>query len=119
LALVTNGDARAQRAKIERFDLARHFDCIVIESEFGQGKPSPAIFLHALGVLERSPRDAWMVGDSLTFDISPAKDLGIFSVWVDRAQTGIPTGSLCKPDRIIGSLLELVEEESSPCRPTA
>jgi putative hydrolase of the HAD superfamily len=108
LALVTNGEARSQRAKIERFDLARHFDCIVIEGELGAGKPDPAVFLHALSVLRREPHDAWMVGDSLVFDIAPALKLGIFSVWIDRFRAGPPAEAQCKPDRIIGSLLELM-----------
>ena len=34
LALLTNGTSQGQRAKIERFDLARHFDYICIEGEF-------------------------------------------------------------------------------------
>src|SRR5262249_61178984 len=39
LALVTNGDAGMQREKIATFDLARFFDVVVIEGEFGCGKP--------------------------------------------------------------------------------
>lgn len=109
LALITNGDAREQRAKIERFDLTQHFDCIVIEGEFGIGKPSPAVFLHALSVLRSDPHDAWMVGNSLIFDIAPAMDLSIFSVWIDHARRGIPANAPCKPDRIVGSLFELID----------
>ena len=37
LALVTNGDATQQRDKIERHDLARFFDAILVEGEFGVG----------------------------------------------------------------------------------
>lgn len=109
LALITNGDARAQRAKIERFDLTQHFDCILIEGEFGIGKPHPAVFLHALSILRRDPHDAWMVGDSLIFDIAPAVDIGIFSVWVDHERSGISESAPCKPDRIIGSLFDLID----------
>jgi len=107
LALVTNGDAGAQRAKIERFDLARRFDYILIEGEFGIGKPTPAVFLHALGILQRKPEEAWMVGDSLVFDIAPAVKLGMFSVWVDHQRAGIFADSPYTPDRIISSLSEL------------
>jgi len=35
MALVTNGDKSQQRRKIERYDLARFFDVILIEGEFG------------------------------------------------------------------------------------
>ncbi|HEY7649362.1 MAG TPA: HAD family hydrolase, partial [Methylomirabilota bacterium] len=39
LGLVTNGDAGQQRDKIERFELGPFFEVIVIEGEFGAGKP--------------------------------------------------------------------------------
>jgi putative hydrolase of the HAD superfamily len=39
LGLVTNGDASQQRDKIARHALAGYFDVIVIEGEFGAGKP--------------------------------------------------------------------------------
>ena len=35
LAMITNGSTASQRAKIERFDLARFFDFILVEEEFG------------------------------------------------------------------------------------
>lgn len=110
LALITNGEARFQRSKIERFDLARLFDCILIEGEFGTGKPDPAVFRHVLKALGRQAQDAWMVGDSLIFDIAPANALGIFSVWMDSAGAGIPASATCKPDRTIQSLVEIVSD---------
>src|SRR5512145_2158133 len=39
LALITNGASVAQRRKIERYRLDRYFDCMLIEEEFGAGKP--------------------------------------------------------------------------------
>ena len=111
LALITNGEARTQRSKIKRFDLARHFDCILIEGEFGTGKPNPAVFTHALSTLGQHPQDSWMVGDSLTFDIAPALDLGIFSVWMDRTRTGLPSSAPCRPNRIIRSLVEIMTND--------
>ena len=51
LGLVTNGAAAPQRAKIDRFDLARFFDVIVVEGEAGFGKPDRRVFERALGAL--------------------------------------------------------------------
>ncbi len=107
LALVTNGEDRFQRSKIERFDLARHFACIVIEGEFGVGKPDPAIFTHALNAIGHQPEDAWMVGDSLTFDIAPALNLGMHTAWIDRTGTGLPEGTPYEPTLIVNSLSAL------------
>jgi putative hydrolase of the HAD superfamily len=83
LALLTNGEAANQRRSVERYGLAHHFDCIVIEGEFGVGKPDERVFRHALESCSAAPDSAWMVGDSLEADIAPAVALGLHAVWVD------------------------------------
>ena len=52
LALLTNGGSKAQRRKIDRFDLAPLFDAILIEGEVGFGKPDPRIYAQALATLD-------------------------------------------------------------------
>jgi putative hydrolase of the HAD superfamily len=106
-ALLTNGAAQAQRAKLERFGLARYFDCIVIEGELGAGKPEERVYRHALERLETPPDEAWMVGDNLEWDVAAPQRLGIAGVWVDCFARGLPDGTLVRPDWIIGSLSEL------------
>lgn len=108
LALLTNGNADFQRRKIERFGLAPFFDCIVIEGEFGVGKPDERVYLHALDRLNVTSGEAWMVGDNLEWDVAAPQRLGIFCVWNDFAGIGLPEGSPARPDRIIRSLTELV-----------
>jgi len=107
LGLVTNGDASQQRDKITRHALARYFDVIVIEGEFGAGKPDAAVYLHALETLGARPGDTCMVGDHLDFDIAGAQQLGMQGIWIDRAGAGLPAGCVVRPDRIIRSLTEL------------
>ena len=53
LALVTNGAADTQRAKVERFELAHRFDHIQIEGEHGFGKPDERAYLHAMAGARR------------------------------------------------------------------
>jgi putative hydrolase of the HAD superfamily len=48
LALVTNGAAGTQRAKVERFALTHRFDHIQIEGEHGFGKPDERAYRHAM-----------------------------------------------------------------------
>ncbi len=48
LALLTNGSAQIQRRRIERHQLVPLFDCILIEGEFGAGKPDERVYLYAL-----------------------------------------------------------------------
>ena len=52
LGLITNGDAQGQRAKIDRFNLDALFDSVVVEGEFGVGKPDARVFQHSLAVPE-------------------------------------------------------------------
>jgi len=82
LALVSNGAAQAQRAKVERFGLAPLFEAIVIEGEFGQGKPEPAVYAHALSLLGVAAGDAWMVGDNLEWDVAMPRRLGLRGILI-------------------------------------
>jgi putative hydrolase of the HAD superfamily len=109
LALLTNGDGRYQRSKITRFALARYFQCIVVESEFGVGKPDPAVFRHALQTLGGlDPRQVWMVGNDLRFDVAPAAALGLTTIWVDVRGRGLNDSAPVRPDRIIRNVIELI-----------
>jgi putative hydrolase of the HAD superfamily len=105
VALVTNGDAREQRFKIERHDLARFFDAIVIEGELGHGKPDAVAYETALAGLGVAPGpEVAMVGDHLEFDVAGAQRLGLRGVWLDRAKQGIPRESPVRPDCIVWGL---------------
>jgi putative hydrolase of the HAD superfamily len=109
LALVTNGAAAPQRKKVERFALAHRFDHIQIEGEHGFGKPEEAAYRHALHALGVGPREAWMVGDNLEWEVVAPQRLGIHAIWYDGYGAGLPPGSPIRPDRIIRTLPELLE----------
>lgn len=108
LALLTNGNTAEQRDKIERFRLAPLFECIVVEGEFGVGKPDERVYRHALACLGIPPAEAWMVGDNLEWDVQGAQQVGIYAIWMDHAGRGLPPDSPIRPDRIIHTLAELV-----------
>ena len=111
LALVTNGAADTQRAKVERFALTHRFDHIQIEGEHGFGKPEERAYLHAMQALGVTAQDTWMVGDNLEWEVEAPQRLGIYAIWMDVHGEGLPAGSTVKPDRIIRSLAELVPVE--------
>ena len=69
LALVTNGAAAPQRAKVERFNLAPLFNHVQIEGEAGFGKPQERAYVHAMQVLGVEPHETWMVGDNLEWEV--------------------------------------------------
>ena len=108
LALVTNGAADMQRAKVERFALGHRFDHIQIEGEHGFGKPEERAYLHAMDALGVTASDTWMIGDNLEWEVVAPQRLGIYAVWMDVHGVGLPPGSTIKPDRIVRSLTELV-----------
>ncbi len=108
LALLTNGATVWQRAKIERYALAQHFECILIEEEFGVGKPDERIFKAALEALGVKPSEAWMVGDNLEWDVAGAQRVGVHGIWMDHRSKGLAEDSPIKPDRIISRLSDLV-----------
>ena len=108
LALITNGAADTQRAKIERFALAHRFDHIQIEGEHGFGKPEEKAYLHAMETLGVTAPDTWMIGDNLEWEVVAPQRLGIYAIWIDVHGQGLPAGSTIKPDRIIRSLTELL-----------
>lgn len=107
LGLVTNGSATDQRAKIERFDLARHFDHIQIEGEFGCGKPDPRVYRAAMDALRSRPDETSFVGDNLEWDVAAPQRLGLYAIWVDTARQGLPAGTPVQPHQIVHSLAEL------------
>jgi putative hydrolase of the HAD superfamily len=110
LALITNGASAVQREKIARFGLAPFFDGIFIEGELGFGKPDERVFRSALAAVGAEPRDAWVVGDNLEWEIVPAKRLGMGAVWVDSRGRSLKIPrppSDARPDRVVRAIAEL------------
>lgn len=114
LALVTNGAAKSQRAKIDRFDLAHRFDHVQIEEEAGFGKPDEQAYLHAMTALDVVPSETWMVGDNLEWEVAAPQRLGIFAVWHDVEGRGLPPSSRIRPDLIIHALSDLLRHLPAP-----
>lgn len=108
MGLITNGAGEAQRRKVERFALAQWFEVIVIEGEFGCGKPDERVYRHALAALQATPESAWMVGDNLENDVLAPQRLGVTGIWVNPAGRALPPDAPERPSRIIRALAELV-----------
>ena len=107
LALLTNGAGVAQRKKLARFKIEDLFDAIFVEGEVGFGKPDERVYRRALDALGVEPRDAWMVGDNLEWDVAAPQKLGMSGVWIDVRGRGLPADSAVTPDYTILSLAEL------------
>ena len=107
LAMITNGGTDTQRLKINQFGLEPYFDNILIEGEFGCGKPDERVFRHTLEKLKVKPSGTWMVGDDMRYDIAPCRALGIFSVWVNGHGDGEHKVEGVKPDKVIQTIVEI------------
>jgi putative hydrolase of the HAD superfamily len=110
LALITNGNAQEQRAKVERAELEPLFEFVLIAGEFGVSKPDQRVFRHTLKQMDVLPAETWMVGDNLLNDVGGAQAVGIYGVWVDGQGTGLPEHSPVRPDRTVRSIVELVPD---------
>lgn len=107
LALLTNGSAAVQRGKVTRFALEQHFDAVLIEGELGFGKPDNRVYELALRRLDVKAAEAWMVGDILEWDVTPAQRLGMTGVWIDLENSGVPDGVELPPDFVVSGLAEV------------
>jgi putative hydrolase of the HAD superfamily len=108
LALITNGAAGPQRAKVVRFALEHRFEHIQIEGEHGFGKPEERAYTHAMAALGVTARDTWMVGDNLEWEVAAPQRLGIHAIWHDGYGVGLPPDCPVRPDRIIRQLSQLL-----------
>lgn len=110
LALLTNGSSEFQRRKLQRYHLESLFDAILVEGEWGVGKPHPSVFEEALERLSMRPSDVWMIGDNFDADICGAAAVGIPGVWVHHGRP-VPERGVAPLHAVahIREILELVE----------
>ncbi len=111
VAVVTNGDANGQRAKLDHLGLPALLDACCISGELGIRKPDPRIFQVAAERCGEDLAEAWMVGDGEP-DILGARHAGIRSVWLHRGRTW-PRSDVT-PDHIAGGLLEALALLDAP-----
>jgi putative hydrolase of the HAD superfamily len=109
LGMATNGSTVGQRAKIERFELVQYFERIIVEEEFGVGKPHRGVYEALFVALRADPAKTWSVGDNLEWDVGGPQAFGAYGIWVDASGDGLPKGADVKPDRTIRSISVLLE----------
>ena len=84
---------------------------IAASAELGIAKPDKLIFEKALELAGCQPSDSAMVGDRLDNDISPAKKLGMKTVWIRKGLSAYQNVDFGKKiaDWVIDDLSELKE----------
>jgi putative hydrolase of the HAD superfamily len=99
-AIVTNGPAVQQRAKIRNTGLDRLVHGWAISAEVGHDKPDPEIFRAAAAAAGASLDGAWVIGDSPQADIAGAHGLDLRSVWVSGGRPW--TEAAYRPTHVAG-----------------
>jgi putative hydrolase of the HAD superfamily len=107
-AILTNGAADLQRAKIADAGLDDATDLVVVSSEVGAKKPDPAVVEHALLTLGAEKAGSWIVGDNIWADVLAGTRAGIRTVWVNRAGKSRPEEAPV-PDVEVRDLADLPE----------
>ena len=93
LYIITNGNASVQRSRFGGCPLAPYFDGAFISEEMNCAKPEPIFFEQvAAGIPDFSPRDALIIGDSLTSDIAGGIGVGLDTCWYNPTGNSAPAG---------------------------
>jgi putative hydrolase of the HAD superfamily len=111
LAVVSNWGWAAPEL-LQTLELARHFEVLSISARVGFQKPHPAIFEHALELLEVRPDEVVHVGDDAAADVAGARRAGIEAVLIDRKGRAFPKLSDPAPldgAPVIADLAELLD----------
>ena len=107
IGMVSNAsDSRDVLALVEKFGIREYFDFILVSADCGYRKPHPRIFELALSNWGYLPDEIVMVGDRLDADISGARPLGIYTIWIKRhAKETNPMPAV--PDATVETLSEI------------
>lgn len=89
LVILSNGDGKQQRKKIEYTGLNEYFSDIIISGEVGYSKPEKEIFQIACKTINLNPENCIMVGDQYKVDVDGSLNVGIKGIWVNRKKENI------------------------------
>jgi len=84
LALISNTDSISIMPLLDKFDLRKFFDVIVLSYETGKLKTDPDMYKLCLRKLKVKKNEAIVVGDSVESDIKGAEAAGIKALLLDR-----------------------------------
>ena len=113
LAILTAGESKHQWNKVDMLGLDRWFDRskIVVTGDTPYTKPDVRLCQMMESLLDLSPSDMWMIGDSYKHDITGAIDAGWHSLWINRrglpAQEINPDITVLNDDELINAISTL------------
>jgi HAD superfamily hydrolase (TIGR01662 family) len=84
LALISNTDCFSINEIIDKYDLRKFFDVIVLSYEAGMLKSDKKMFALAMKKMKVKKDEVIMIGDSIDSDIKGAENAGIKAILLDR-----------------------------------
>ncbi len=112
LVVVTNGDSRQQRLKLERTGLVDVICGTVISGDFEFKKPDVRMFDIAKN-LAGNRGTSWMVGDHVNADIAGARQAGCLTAWVSHGRQWVeswnPTVVAAEPTAALAAVRSSIE----------
>jgi len=104
--LVTNGNLETQVKRIQNSGLVRYFTEVYISGAIGVDKPDKEFFRYCFTrIPDFDPKQAMIIGDSLTSDILGGKNAGIATCWVNPDHKVAPPE--LQPDYEIENITQL------------
>lgn len=97
------------KERLKRFGILQYIDVLVTSAEEGVEKPDRRIFEIALERAGCKAEEACMVGDRLDNDIVPAKEIGMYTVWIKQGnwKDAEPRDAMEAPNMAVNNLREL------------
>ncbi|MBN1296208.1 HAD-IA family hydrolase [bacterium] len=83
LGVITEGAVDTQMEQLKAQKIEGYFETIVISGATPWHKPDPDLYRYAMTRLKVAPENIIMVGDRLDWDIKPAKELGMQTIFLD------------------------------------
>ncbi|MBV8388189.1 MAG: HAD-IA family hydrolase, partial [Mucilaginibacter sp.] len=85
LHLISKGFSESQGTKINKTNIGRYFQHVIISEIVGANKPDRAIFEHAINLAKTTREESLMIGDSLEADVYGALNFGMDAIYFNPA----------------------------------
>ncbi|WP_421907965.1 HAD family hydrolase [Methanolacinia petrolearia] len=107
LTIVTDADSIQAKKRLTKLELYDYFESVITPDVTGKRKPDPLIFFSAMEVMNTTPEETMVVGDSPKREIEPGNKLGLTTVYAkygDWLKTPFPS---IKPDHVLEKFYDL------------
>ena len=104
--IISNGDGKQQKNKLEKTGITRYFSQIIISGDVGASKPDKRIFEIAYEKMNVQPKDSLMIGDKYQTDIQGAINAGLNAIWVNRKNENIQFENTIKELKELEKIIE-------------